>query len=323
MNNTNINFINKFKKTQTKWNSFLKSNKNSKIRIRDAALQLNFSEAELLSTKINSSVKYLIINDLYKFFKNILNIEKLMFLTRNNYCVHEKIVLSKNIKIKFEQYITIFYKEKPLVIFDKNTCKFIFSEIKNHNNKNLKSFQFFNQSGCSILKIYVKSDDNSIYEKIVEEYSSSYNYEVQKKIKNITYDNSVLLKSILSKNFINNNEPIKFIKKINYKNSIRNILEFSSKKKIQLMIYVIGPSIIQFHFGKINKLVEYMDWYNILDPEFNLHLKDKLINNNIYLYSQENDNEKIYFQFINKKTNYLLGISPLNKKKELLTNIKS
>ena len=88
-------------KLQRKWGDLISNPKNSKLRIRDAAQILKVSEAELLSTKINRGVTYLVINNWNDFFQDICSIGKLMFLVRNEYAVHEIIENNyrKNIKV--------------------------------------------------------------------------------------------------------------------------------------------------------------------------------------------------------------------------------
>lgn len=46
---------------------------------------------------------------------------------------------------------------------------------------------------------------------------------------------------------------------------------------MDIMIFVGNPGMIQIHTGKIQKLEPMGPWFNVLDPEFNLHLRTDLI----------------------------------------------
>jgi putative hemin transport protein len=39
------------------------------------------------------------------------------------------------------------------------------------------------------------------------------------------------------------------------------------------MIFVGNPGIIQIHTGEVEKIVEARGWFNVLDENFNLHIK--------------------------------------------------
>ena len=64
--------IDKFNNLKSKWKTFQKD--NPKVRIRDAAYQMKVSEAELLSTEINETVSFLLIEDMTAFIKDILKV---------------------------------------------------------------------------------------------------------------------------------------------------------------------------------------------------------------------------------------------------------
>jgi putative hemin transport protein len=69
------------------WNT-LKEN-NSGMRIRNAAKELNASEMELLATQIGDSVTRL-KPDFVNILSEIESLGKVMALTRNDECVHER-----------------------------------------------------------------------------------------------------------------------------------------------------------------------------------------------------------------------------------------
>src|SRR5690606_24782799 len=49
----------------------------------------------------------------------------------------------------------------------------------------------------------------------------------------------------------------------------------ASEANIDIMVFVGNSGCIQIHTGKVQKLVQAGGWFNVLDPEFNLHLKEE------------------------------------------------
>jgi putative hemin transport protein len=56
--------------------------------------------------------------------------------------------------------------------------------------------------------------------------------------------------------------------------AVRQLLEESARQKLDIMAFLGNESTIQIFSGKVNKVQEAGGWFNVLDPEFNLHLRD-------------------------------------------------
>ena len=46
---------------------------------------------------------------------------------------------------------------------------------------------------------------------------------------------------------------------------------------LEIMIFVGNANCIQIHTGPVKRLVTTGPWFNVLDPDFNLHLREDLI----------------------------------------------
>ncbi len=57
----------------------------------------------------------------------------------------------------------------------------------------------------------------------------------------------------------------------------RQVLEQASATLLEIMIFVPNPGCIQIHTGLVNNVQIMGPWVNVLDPEFNLHLREDLI----------------------------------------------
>jgi putative hemin transport protein len=57
--------------------------------------------------------------------------------------------------------------------------------------------------------------------------------------------------------------------------SHRTVLETAQKTELPIMVFVGNPGILQIHSGPVRKVKEMDGWYNVLDPHFNLHLREE------------------------------------------------
>ena len=59
--------------------------------------------------------------------------------------------------------------------------------------------------------------------------------------------------------------------------SLKRILEGASERDLDIMVFIGNRGCIQIHTGKTKKLLQTGPWFNVLDPEFNMHLRDDAI----------------------------------------------
>ena len=57
--------------------------------------------------------------------------------------------------------------------------------------------------------------------------------------------------------------------------ALRSAMEAASADETPIMIFVGNRGCIQIHTGPVKRLVETHGWFNVLDPTFNLHLRDE------------------------------------------------
>jgi len=56
--------------------------------------------------------------------------------------------------------------------------------------------------------------------------------------------------------------------------AVRSLLQGAAKNGVAIMAFLGNPGITQIYSGKITKLADAEGWFNVLDPNFNLHLND-------------------------------------------------
>lgn len=273
---------------------------NPKMRIRNAANELNVSEAELLATKIGNTVTKL-QPKFQSILKDIESLGYVMALTRNNSVVHERKGVYQNPQFHGEVMGLFANDDIDLRIFFKS-WKFAFAtQEEDNSNKTKKSIQFFASDGEAVHKIFLTPKSNhKAFEQLVNKWQS----ETQGKAIEVTpwneekddrSDEEVNQKAfqeawrnlkdtheffgMLKKHKVNRIQalrlaPKEFAQKVD-NNVPRQILDIASVNGVEIMVFVGNKGMIQIHTGTVKKVMEYGDWYNVLDPKFNLHLKEK------------------------------------------------
>jgi putative hemin transport protein len=275
---------------KAQWDAF--KEQNPKVRIRDAAKQLGVSEADLLNTGIGVSVVRL-NNQFPELLKEVNILGKVMALTRNDYCVHERKGIYK--KATFNGHIgLVVTPDIDLRLFMSQWAfGFAVNEAERH------SLQFFDKSGEAVHKIYLIEDsDKQAYQELVAKYTAE---DQQKEL-------TVLPASVpvveLPDNEINVNEfqegwkalqdthdfhpllkkhqltrtqalrlaPEDYALRLEV-STLKTILENAAAREQEIMVFTGSAGCIQIHTGPIVKLVETGPWFNVLDPDFNMHLR--------------------------------------------------
>ncbi|WP_121812273.1 hemin-degrading factor [Mucilaginibacter kameinonensis] len=265
---------------------------NPKKRIRDIATALNVSEAELLMTGIGENVTIL-ENKFEDLLKEITGLGYVMALTRNEYCVHERKGVYE--KVSFSTHA-------GLVLGPDIDLRLFMSQWKLGfavEDNNLKSFQFFDANGVAIHKIYLTDKSNAeTYHELVARFRKEDQQAVvllptEPAAKPNISDDEVDVAAFqhawtalqdtheffgLLKRFnLNRTQalrlaPAGFAKQINV-DDFKTVMQSCAAKQVPIMVFVGNHGCIQIHTGTVTRIVEMDVWFNVLDPEFNLHLR--------------------------------------------------
>lgn len=320
---------------------------NPKKRIRDIAADLKVSEAELLATGFGETVT-LLKKDFENILKQVNSLGYVMALTRNEYCVSERKGIYQN--ISFTPHAGLVLGEDIDLRLFLQQWHFGFSVKENGR----ESLQFFDQQGTAIHKIYLTDNsDKAAYEKLVSQFEDVENQEISVNpqqsspiaqlpdaaIETVAFQDAwkamqdsheffgLLRKFKLSRTQALRLAPAGYAKKVDLQ-TFKTIAETCSAQQIPVMIFVGNKGCIQIHSGNITKLVPMGPWFNVLDPEFNLHLREDMVAeawhvikpstdgdvNSIELYDV--DGEMILQMFGKRKP----GIPELTEWRELVNN---
>lgn len=335
------------------WNT-LKEN-NSGMRIRNAAKELNASEMELLATQIGDSVTRL-KPDFVNILSEIESLGKVMALTRNDECVHERKGIYSNPDFSSPHAGLFVNPDIDMRIFLSHWKK-AFAVKEQAGNIERKSLQFFGKDGEAIHKIYLVPQSNeAAFEQLIEKYKSEdqsieettepYLHNMDERLdqeididefrkgwKNLkdTHDFYALVKKHnLSRTQALRLAPDEYYAKPISKDSIITLLEKSAEQQLPIMVFVGNKGNIQIHTGEIKKLMWHQNWYNILDPNFNMHLDmDKIAQTWIVRKPTEdgivtavevyNEMGEIIVQFFGKRKP---GIPELEEWREIVKDLK-
>lgn len=163
-----------------------------------------------------------------------------------------------------------------------------------------RSLQFFDASGNAVHKLYLKNDAGvPVFEKLVADFrapSQSADLQVAaqpvkakekpdseidvkefqlawNEINDVHQFNRLLTEFGVTRQQAMRLAPAGAATRITPQ-AVRQLLEETAKQKIDIMVFLGNGSTIQIFSGKINKVAASPGWFNVLDPEFNLHLRD-------------------------------------------------
>ncbi|ETZ23950.1 hemin-degrading factor [Pedobacter sp. V48] len=281
---------------KSQWEAF--KTENPKVRIRDVAKQLGTSEAELIATTVNSTAIRL-QDQFQEILKEVESLGYVMALTRNDFCVHERKGIYKKVSFKGMMGLAV-NPDIDLRLF-MSAWKSAFAV----NENDRKSLQFFGKDGEAVHKIYLTdTSDADAYEVLVKKYTAEdqraaleiitekvavvekpdqeVDAEAFKKewlaLKD-THDFHGLLRTHgLSRTQGLRLAPEGLATQITT-DSLKAILTRASETDLEIMVFTSNAGCIQIHTGLVKKLVQTGPWFNVLDPEFNMHLREDGIAN--------------------------------------------
>ncbi|WP_077415167.1 hemin-degrading factor [Chryseobacterium sp. JV274] len=323
---------------------------NPHIRIRNAAAQLEVSEAELLATSIGEGVT--VLNpDFQGILTEAEQLGKVMALTRNDECVHERKGTYLNGDFSSPHAQLFVGEDIDLRIF-LNHWKFAFAVLEGDK----KSFQFFGKDGLALHKIYLTKNSNEAgFDAIVEKFKAEDQNQVlafeavapkqpEKADSEIdvegfkkawtelkdTHDFFMMTRKYgVSRTQALRLAPEGFAKKIDNAKVV-NILEDASEKNTPIMVFVGNRGIIQIHTGNVKKTLWHQQWFNVMDPDFNLHLDVTKIAEAWIVKKPTEDGEVTAIEVFNKEGDFIVqffgkrkpGIPELQEWKDLVAALE-
>lgn len=274
-----------------KWNA-LKA-EQPQMRIRNAADALGVSEGELLATNVGEGVTVL-TPDFPAILTEVESLGKVMALTRNDECVHERkgVYLNPDFSSPHAQ---LFVGEDIDMRIFLSQWKFAFAVEEGDK----KSLQFFGKDGLAIHKIYLTKDSHpEAFDALVEKHKAQEQkagmetetiapkseekpdaeidvtgFQTAWKELKDTHDFFMMLRkfNVSRVQALRLAPDATFAKKIDNEKVV-TLLEQASARDLPIMVFVGNRGNIQIHTGNVKKVMWHGPWFNVMDPNFNLHL---------------------------------------------------
>lgn len=262
--------------------------KYPRIRARNAAHALGISEMELLASGAGGVDPLLLAAPPQEVFKRLGTLDRVMALTRNDWCVHERHGRYEEIRAG---------KTMGIVLGPDIDLRMFFGRWGSTwavNDAGRRSIQFFDTGGTAVHKVFcTEATDMTAYDALVEQYmqpdpdwppivpltdTNHYaptapaalrerwlamkdTHEFHGILKSFNVSRLTALRSVGEDLAQKIEQPV-----------VERMLHDVVQQKIPFMCFVGNPGMVQIHSGPVSRLLRTGSWFNILDPHFNLHL---------------------------------------------------
>jgi putative hemin transport protein len=267
------------------------------IRIRDAASFLGVSEAELLSCNCGGNVTRL-TGDFRQLLKRVTALGRTMALTRNESCVHERKGVYEDISWSGHVGLVL-GPDIDLRLFFSHWKKG-YAVTEDNPRGTMRSLQLFDASGAAVHKIYLQEgSDLACYEQLIAAYRApdqSPGETVKAPAAKVAVrpDNEIDVAGMRRawSAMEDTHEFFGLLRKFKATRTqalrlvgndfahpaplsgVRTLLETVSHSGLPIMIFVGNLGCIQIHTGPVANIRIIDNWVNVMDPEFNLHLRE-------------------------------------------------
>ncbi|WP_317205177.1 hemin-degrading factor [Janthinobacterium sp.] len=294
-----------------------------KLHIRDAARALGASEAELLATNVGQGVTRLKsdADAPREIMRRALDLGTVLATTRNESGVIDRTGVASKLKEKDGEASAGANEDSERAARMRNIAggylggeidlRFNFSNWKHafavvqpgRDGKIARSLQFFNASGTSAHKIFLRSEAGvAVFDKLVAEFrldeqdapltivkaapkaakKPDAGVDVKefqsawKEMGDVHEFKQILGEFQLSREQALRLAPAGAAERI-APAALRSLLEGAAAQQVAIMAFVGNEAVTQIFSGKIVKTGAAGDWYNVLDPNFNLHLRESAL----------------------------------------------
>lgn len=272
-----------------------------KLRIRNAAEKLGVSEAELVATGAPEGRAVLLQADPGWLIEQVPTFGEVMALTRNDHAVHEKVGRYDNVSIGAHAGLVV-NKDIDLRLFVQR-WKFAFAVMDPVKDGIRKSLQFFDASGRAVHKIFLRPEsDEAAFDRLVAScraddqsgviavseapapVAERPDGEIDAASLRAEWENlqdTHELFNLLRRYKVGRHQALRLVGgELAYQvapSAFRALLESAAADSLPIMVFVGNEGCIQIHTGPIVRTAPMEPWFNVLDPGFNLHVREDAI----------------------------------------------
>lgn len=270
------------------------------LRIRDAAQTLGVSEAELVALSVGNTGVGTTATPLGGKWRTLLSemppVGRVMCLTRNEHCVHERHGRFEDVQVAGPHGLVL-GPDIDLRLF-LGQWKHGFAVREPLKSGERLSLQFFDAAGEAVHKIYATDEtDRTAFDALIARHRAepSKLAVAPRRIESPDRPDSEIdvdglraawramkdtheFFGMLQKFKVGRVQGLRlageeFARELPAR-ALRQAIEAAGADGTPIMIFVGSRGCIQIHTGPVERLVETGGWFNVLDPTFNLHLRE-------------------------------------------------
>lgn len=269
---------------------------NPKLRERDLAAKLGISEAQLLAAHVGQGVTR-IAADMDRIIPALNRLGEVMALTRNESCVIEKVGIYDGFR-GGQHAALVINEEIDLRLFPRHWVHGFAVEKTLDDGGIRRSIQIFDAAGDAVHKVFLR--ENSVDEEwdvlvsdlTCEDQSDTLKVAAREPVEDAIVDveKAARLREEWDK-ITDTHQFLQMVRKLKLNrlgayriagapyvrplatSSITALLEHAAATQLPIMAFVGNSGCIEIHTGPIETLKPMGPWINVLDPNFNLHLR--------------------------------------------------
>lgn len=264
-----------------------------KLRIRDRALRLGVTEAELVAADCGV-VSTALAGTAQEIFSALGVLGPVMALSRNDWAVHERHGTYLDIQATGPVGIVLGPDIDLRLFF--SSWKYFYAVVENGRH----SLQFFDKAGMAVHKIYrTEQTDGAAWEAFVARFGATQKPEVVTEAVSVapesntpsdapalrahwlalkdTHDFFTMLRQFKVSRLGALRAAGDDLAQSVQADAVERMLSGAAETALPIMCFVANRGIVQIHTGPVRKLLRTGPWFNVLDESFNLHLNTQAV----------------------------------------------
>lgn len=268
------------------------------VRARNIAQRLDVSEGELVACRVGDNIIRL-QGPWNKLFHTLPTVGRVMVLTRNESCVHEKKGSFQDVMLKGTMGAIVGGPIDLRVFLNHFVHGYAVTEES--RSRVLESLQFFDGDGTAVHKIYRLPDTKeNAWQQLIQDFSADeqttdfVKQSVIDPLPRELEDGAVDVASLragwrsmgygphefyglLKRHQVTRLQAMQlvgdeFAREVGTL-AVEQVLERASQDEVPIMVFTGSSGMVQIHSGVVNNIKRLENWLNVLDEDFNLHLR--------------------------------------------------
>ncbi|GIZ12242.1 hemin-degrading factor [Pseudomonas sp. NCCP-436] len=268
-----------------------------RLRAREAAARLGVSEAELVASRLSVDAVRL-RPDWAEMLPSLGELGTVMVLTRNEHCVHERKGVYREVSVAASgQMGLVVSADIDLRLFLAGWAS-VFAITEDTDRGLQRSIQVFDQQGVAVHKVFLtERSEVAAWQPLVERFRGEQDADLQLQapapapqlkddaaidvqslregwaaLKDTHHFFALLKRHEVARTQALRLAGVQWAEKLPL-SALTASMEQAAAAAMPIMVFVGNRHCIQIHTGVVQNLRWMDSWFNVLDPEFNLHLQ--------------------------------------------------